>query len=132
MIPEETAVNANTSKLLQLTLSSFGNWLTLIAIAILLGAVGLGWIVKSFLIFLGLLAIAPLIAFFVLRWWVSRKVIQDSCPVCSYEFAAFAQSQLQCPNCGEPLEIHNRQFIRLTPPGTIDVDAIEVSANNID
>jgi Zinc-ribbon containing domain len=124
-------VNANTSKLLQLTLSGLGNWLILIAIAILLGAVGLGWIVKSIFIFLGLLLIAPFIAAFILRWWLSRNLIQDSCPVCSYEFAGLAQSQLQCPNCGEPLQIENGHFTRLAPPGTIDIDAIEVSVKQI-
>jgi predicted RNA-binding Zn-ribbon protein involved in translation (DUF1610 family) len=124
-------VNANTSKLLQLSLSSLGNWLILIAIAILLGAAGLGWIVKSIFIFLGLILIAPFIAVFGLRWWLSRNLIQDSCPVCSYEFAGLAQSQLQCPNCGEPLQIQNGHFARLTPPGTIDVDAVEVSVQQI-
>lgn len=124
-------MNANTSKLLQLTLSSLGNWLTLIAIAILLGAAGLGWIVKSIFIFLGLLLIVPFIAIFVLRWWLSRNLIQDSCPVCSYEFAGLAQGQLQCPNCGESLQIQNGHFARLTPPGTIDVDAIDVSVKQI-
>jgi len=124
-------VNANTSKLLQLTLSGLGNWLILIAIALLLGAAGLGWIVKSIVIFLGLLLIAPFIALFGLRWWLSRNLIQDSCPVCSYEFAGLAQSQMQCPNCGEPLQIQDGKFARLTPPGTIDVDAIDVSVRQI-
>lgn len=124
-------MNANTSKLLQLTLSGLGNWLILIAIALLLGAAGLGWIVKSIVIFLGLLLIAPFIAVFGLRWWLSRNLVQDSCPVCSYEFAGLVQSQMQCPNCGEPLQVQDGKFTRLTPPGTIDVDAIDVSVQQI-
>jgi hypothetical protein len=41
------------------------------------------------------------------------------------------KSQLQCPSCGEPLKIENGQFERLTPPGTIDVDAVDVEAKQL-
>jgi predicted RNA-binding Zn-ribbon protein involved in translation (DUF1610 family) len=84
------------------------------------------------LILIGLLLISPVIAVFVLRWWVSRNVIEDQCPVCSYEFTGLNQTQFQCPNCGETLKIENRQFHRVTPPGTIDVQAVEVSSSPVD
>jgi hypothetical protein len=121
-------VNSNPPKILPIILSSLGNWLIVFVIFSLLGLFGLGWFVKSLAIVLGLLFIAPVIAFVGLRWWLSRNLIQDRCPVCSFEFTGLVNSELACPSCGEPLQIQNGQFTRLTPPGTIDVDAVEVSA----
>lgn len=121
-------MNQNSSKLFQFNLSGVGNWLTLLVIIWLLGTIGLGWLVKSFLILLGLALIAPAIAFLGVRWWLTRNLIQDRCPVCSYEITALNQQQLPCPSCGEPLKVEQGHLERLTPPGTIDVKAVEVSA----
>jgi hypothetical protein len=121
-------VNSNPPKILPIILSTLGNWLIVFVIFSLLGLFGLGWFVKSLAIVLGLLFIAPVIAFVGLRWWLSRNLIQDQCPVCSVELTGLANSELACPSCGEPLRVQNGQFTRLTPPGTIDVDAVEVSA----
>jgi hypothetical protein len=93
--------------------------------------VGLGWLVNAFLIGLGFLIISPAILFLVLRWWLNRNIAQGNCPVCDYELAGLEKSQLQCPSCGEPLKIENGQFERLTPPGTIDVDAVDVEAKQL-
>jgi len=94
----------------------------------LLVSIGLGWIVKSFLIVVGLFLLTPVVAFFALQWWLKRNLIEDNCPVCQYEFTALNQTQFQCANCGEPLKIEEGHFSRLTPPGTIDVTAVEVSS----
>jgi len=125
-------VNQGSPKLWSLTLSDFSRLLVPFLIIWLLGSIGLGWLVNSFLILVGLLLISPVIAVFVLRWWVSRNVITDQCPVCSYEFTGLNQGQFQCPNCGETLIVENRQFQRVTPPGTIDVQAVEVSSSPVD
>lgn len=98
----------------------------------LLGALGLGWLVKSFFILIGLLLITPVLAFVGLRWWLKRHVIQAHCPVCSTEFVSLDQAEFRCPSCSEPLRVENKQFVRLTPPGTIDVSAIEVPAQSIE
>ena len=98
----------------------------------LLSAVGLGWIVNGFLILFLLLLFAPVIAFFGLQWWLKRNFILDSCPVCSYEFTGLKNSQFQCPNCGEPLEVNGGKFTRMTPPGTIDVEAVDVQVQVLD
>ena len=124
-------MNQGTSKI-SLNLSGISNWLIILGIAWLLGSIGLGWVVKSILILISLLLLAPAIAFFGLRWWLNRNLIQDSCPVCSYEFPALNQTQCQCPNCGEPLKIEEGHFKRMTPPGTIDVTAVEVSARQLE
>lgn len=119
-------------KTLQFSLSGLSPWLTLIVIIWFLGAIGLGWLVKSFLILVGLIIITPVIAFFGFRLWLKRNLIQDECPVCAYSFAGLNQTQCQCPNCGEQLKIDQGHFVRLTPPGTIDVEAVEVSAKRLD
>lgn len=119
-------MNQNSPKIFQFNLSDAGNWLVLLIVIWLLGSLGLGWLVKSVLILMGLALIAPVIAFLGFRWWLSRNLIQDQCPVCNYEITALNQTQLQCPNCGEPLQAQQGRLQRLTPPGTIDIKAVEV------
>ncbi|WP_017716504.1 hypothetical protein [Kamptonema formosum] len=125
-------MNQNSWKSFQFNFSDAGNWLTALLVIWLLGSIGLGWLVKSILILMGLALIAPALAFFGVRWWLSRNLIEDQCPVCSYEIAALNKTQLQCPSCGEPLQVEQGHLQRLTPPGTIDVKAIEVSAPQLE
>ena len=119
-------------KSFQFKFSNLARWLTILAVIWLLGSVGLGWLVNSFLILVGLLLLAPVIAFVGFRWWLQRNLIQDKCPVCRYEFTGLNQTQLKCPNCGEPLKVEGGHFNRLTPPGTIDVQAVEVPAQSVE
>jgi hypothetical protein len=125
--PKETTVNQGTPKI-SLNLPRISNWLILLGIACVLVSIGLGWVVKSLLIVVGLLLLTPVVAFFALQWWLKQNLIEDNCPVCQYEFTALNQTQFQCANCGEPLKIEEGHFSRLTPPGTIDVTAVEVSS----
>lgn len=97
-------------------------WLTTILVIWGLSALGLGWIVDSIFILLGLAIAAPVIAFIGFQWWIKSKIVTADCPVCSYTFTAAKDSQLQCPSCGEPLQVEKSKFVRLTPPGTIDVE----------
>lgn len=110
----------------QYQLSSLRPLLTLVAIGWLLGSLGLGWLVNSVLIIVGLLLVAPVIAFLGFQWWLKRNLAADKCPVCKFEFTGLNNTQLQCPNCGEPLSVDNKHFHRITPEGTIDVTAVEV------
>ncbi|NJL37292.1 MAG: hypothetical protein HC899_11525, partial [Leptolyngbyaceae cyanobacterium SM1_4_3] len=66
-------MNQNSYKNLQLNLSGFSFWLTLFAVVWLLGSIGLGWLVKSFFILIGLLLITPAIAFLGFRWWLQLQ-----------------------------------------------------------
>lgn len=125
-------MNQDFRKLPQLNFSGLGCWLTVLLTCWLLGSVGLGWLVKSVAILLCLLLVAPIIAWFGFRWWLQKNLVEDQCPVCSYEFTGFSGSDCQCPSCGEPLKVEGGKFNRLTPPGTIDVEAVEVSVQQIE
>ncbi len=125
-------MNQNSYKSLLLTLSGLSRWLMPVFIVWLLISIGLGWVVKSILILIVAIAVLPVVGFFGLRWWLSRNLIVDHCPVCSYELTGLNQTQFQCPSCGEPLMGEQDHFVRLTPPGTIDIDAIDVSARAIE
>jgi hypothetical protein len=125
-------VNQNSLINLQLGLNGFGRLLMFLGFAMLLSAVGLGWLVKSFLFVMALLIILPIIGIIAFQWWVKKNIVQDACPICSAEFTGFNQSQMQCPNCGEPLKVEHGHFKRMAPEGTIDVEAVEVSAQVLD
>ena len=116
----------------QFNFSGFSCALSVLLLFWMLGAIGLGWLVKSFLVLILLLVMAPVAAFFLFRWWLQRNLIEDKCPVCGYEFAGLNQTQMRCPSCSEPLVIEKGHFQRITPPGTIDVQAVEVSAKQLE
>ncbi len=125
-------MNQNGMRSLQFNFSGFSFWLTLLALIWLLGSIGLGWLVKSFIILIGLILVMPLLAFIGFRWWLKRNLVVDRCPVCDYESAAINGTQLRCPSCSEPLQVEKRHFHRLTPPGTVDITAIEVPVKQIE
>ena len=120
-------MNQGTPKI-SLKLPAVSNWLVLLLIACVSVSVGLGWVVKSILILVAFLLLTPVVAFFGLQWWLKRNLVEGNCPVCQYELTALNQTQCQCSNCGEPLKVEQGIFSRLTPPGTIDVTAVEVSS----
>ncbi|WP_017303540.1 hypothetical protein [Spirulina subsalsa] len=119
-------MNQNFYKLSQINSSSIGCGLLFILICLLLGSVGLGWVVNGFFIFLFLLFITPPLLLLLARWWIRRKLVEDECPVCDYRFMGFDGVQMQCPSCGESLNVTQSGFQRITPPGTIDVEAVNV------
>lgn len=116
-------------KIININDSGLGCLLTFVVIAFLLGAVGLQWIVNSFLILVTFLIVSPAIAFWLLRWWLKRNLVEDSCPVCAYTFTGLNNLDYHCPNCGESLQVESGRFIRKTPPGIIEVTAVEVLKN---
>jgi predicted RNA-binding Zn-ribbon protein involved in translation (DUF1610 family) len=107
-------------------------WLTTIAVIWLLGFVGLGWLVKSFLFLIGFFTIVPVVAFFGLQWWLTRNLVQGNCPVCQEGLTALKNAQLNCPSCGESIRSTGRTFERISTPGTIDVQAVEVMSQVVD
>ena len=125
-------MNNRFNQLIEYNLSGLGCWLTVIFLGLLLGSVGLGWVVNGFLILLGFLLVLPILVIWGVQWWLKRNLIQDQCPVCDYEFTGFKKTEFNCPNCGEPLQIVSGKFSRITPPGTIDVNAVEVKAISIE
>jgi hypothetical protein len=129
---QKTTVSDNFIKFFHDNNPNLKLFLTLLLTAFLLGSVGLGWVVNGFLIFLALLLILPAIAWIGMSWWLQRNLVQDQCPVCNYEITGFNKSEFRCPNCGEPLKAESGHFQRLTPPGTIDVQAVEVSVQQLE
>jgi hypothetical protein len=125
-------VNDNFPRIVWSNNSGLGCWLPLLLLAIFLGSVGLGWVVNGFLILLAVLIVLPVVAFWGFRWWWQRNLVEAACPVCNYEFTGFNRTECRCPNCGEPLKVEGGRFLRLTPPGTIDVEAIDVSVKQLE
>jgi hypothetical protein len=125
-------VNDNITRQWVLNNSGLGCLLTVFLVIFLLGSVGLGWIINGFLIVLAMLLLAPVIAFWGLRWWLQRNLLEAQCPSCGYEFTGFQNIDCRCPNCEEALRVEGDRFVRLTPPGTIDVEAVEVSARQLE
>ncbi|MGJ3247197.1 MAG: hypothetical protein ACFE0I_14135 [Elainellaceae cyanobacterium] len=125
-------MNQNSFRSLQFNISGLWVWLTIFAIVWLLGSIGLGWLVKSFLILIAFLLISPVIAFLAFRWWFQRNLVEGQCPVCGYELVGLNRTNMRCPSCSEPLKAEEGQFHRITPPGTVDVDAVDVSARQIE
>ena len=106
--------------------------LIFLLLGLFLSLVGLSWFVNSFLILVALIFIAPVIILWRIRWWLQRDLVEDKCPVCSYEFTGLNKTEGQCPNCGEPLKIEEGHFHSVISPDTIDIDAVEVSANQLE
>ena len=108
----------------------FGNGLRnvvwLLLFAWLLGAIGLGWLVKFSLILVGLLIGVPIVGFFILKWWLTKNVVEGDCPVCGAELTGIKGTQIPCSNCGEPLQVGAGTFTRSVQEGTIDVMAVDV------
>lgn len=125
-------MNQNSFKDLQLGLTDISRFLFPFLIIWLLGAIGLGWLVKSLIFLFGLLLIAPIVAFVGFRWWLKRNVIQSDCPVCSFESVNLKGAEFRCPNCNEPLKVEDQRFTRLVPSGTIDVSAVEIETNAVE
>lgn len=125
-------MNQDSLKNMQIGMAGISRLLLPFFLVWVLGAIGLGWLVKSLLILFGLILLAPILAFFGFRWWLKRNLVQSQCPVCNFEFVGLNKTEFQCPNCGEPLRVEQGHFNRMVPPGTIDVSAVEVSARQIE
>ena len=125
-------MNDRSFQLLKINSSGLGCWASIIFLGFILTSLGLGWIFNGLIVLVAFLFILPAIAFWGLQWWLKRRLIQDSCPVCNYEFTGFKNTEFDCPSCGEALKIEGETFSRMTPPGTIDVDAVEVSVSSIE
>nr|WP_228037664.1 hypothetical protein [Nodosilinea sp. LEGE 06152] len=106
-----------------------GCWLTLIAVVWLLGAVGLGWLVKSLAVLVVLLVAAPVLGFIGLRFWLRRNLVQGSCPVCSTAMTGIKGADTRCLNCGTALHTEIDGFSRVAEAGTIDITAVDVTVD---
>jgi predicted RNA-binding Zn-ribbon protein involved in translation (DUF1610 family) len=124
-------MNPNRFKQLQLQLPSLNSILFFVLLAWVLGAIGLGGLIKSLLVVIVILAALPVVALLFTQWWVRKNLIQADCPSCGFELTGVKDMALQCPNCGEQLSVVDGQFIRQTQSGTIDVNVIDVDVVNV-
>jgi len=125
-------VNPNQFGTNTLNLSGVSRWLVFFGVLWLLGLLGLGWLVRSLLVLVLLLMLLPALAFFGLQWWLRRSLVQGKCPSCESELIGLNQAQIACPSCGEALRVEGDRFIRATPPGTIDVEAVDITSHAAD
>ncbi len=109
--------------------SGWGCGLSVLGLVVLISLFGVKWIINSIAVLVVISVVAPVLGFLGLRWWLSRHLIESDCPSCHYPFTGFENQDCRCPNCGESLSVINGKFQRPTPPGTIDVDAVEVGVN---
>nr|WP_281438489.1 hypothetical protein [Synechococcus sp. C9] len=91
-----------------------------------MSSLGLGWLVRGLSLLLLLVILTPTLLTLGIRWWLGRNIVTGACPVCGFSLQGLANSQTQCPNCGERLQVTGGKFTRLTPPGIVDVEAVEV------
>ena len=124
-------MKSNGFRNIQLNLSGLRFWLVLAVILWLISSVGLWWLVKSFFILIGIILFLPLIIFLGFRFWLQRNLINADCPVCGQSLIGINGQQLQCTNCGEALIASDSTLKRVTPPGTVDVDVVDVSVSEL-
>lgn len=124
-------VNQRSGKGIYINFSGVSFWIAALAVIVLLSSIGLGWILKSIFFLLLFLLLAPIVALVIFQWWLKRNVIEDRCPACNTSFIVVNNTQGRCPSCGEKVTVTNQRFVRYQPPGTIDVDVVDVSATDV-
>lgn len=122
----------NGFRQLQLNFSGMGCWLTLAIGFLLMTTVGIGWLLKSLLVLVALLVLIPVLLVVGVQLWLRRNLIEGACPSCSQPLTGFKTIPLSCPNCGVALQATDDSFIRVTPEGTIDVDAVNIEVSSVD
>jgi hypothetical protein len=119
-------VTYNSPKIWQLNLAGLRPLLTTILLVCIASSLGLGWLLKSALILVGLAILLPILGMLGVFWWSSRNVVRATCPVCDTELTGFNNMELDCPSCGEALRVDQGQIFRLALPNTIDIAAVEI------
>jgi hypothetical protein len=122
-------VNPNPFKNINIQWRTGGlrSYLVVLALILVLGGLLPQWFLNTISTLLVLAIAAPIVGFLGLRWWLSRNLVQGTCPVCQYPLTSVKTAQVQCPSCSERLTVVDGAFKRSSPPGTIDVDVVEIS-----
>ena len=114
-------MRSNGPKTYSISLSGWGFWLGVLAVVLLLSAVGLGWIVASLIGLLVFLLSLPILLLLGFRWWLRGTITTDECPVCYVKSEAIEGSRFGCPNCGELLYVADGQFHRQVSSDVVEV-----------
>jgi endogenous inhibitor of DNA gyrase (YacG/DUF329 family) len=115
----------------QLLAAALAPWLSIVAVIGLLNAIGLGWLVQGLGWLLFLLITAPILLMVLGGWWLRRNLIAGPCPACGQPVMVLRGLESACPHCGEPLNSKGHNVQRQSPPGTIDVQAVEVGRREL-
>jgi predicted RNA-binding Zn-ribbon protein involved in translation (DUF1610 family) len=119
-------VTDNSPKVWQLNLAGIQPWINFVLICVLLGSLGLGWILKSALLLVGLVILLPVVAIVGFWGWSRLNLVQAACPVCDMQLTGFKGAAIDCPNCGEAVKAERGSFTRVALPNTIDIAAVEI------
>lgn len=123
-------MNQNFNQL-QVQFPGLGCWLFILGAIWLLGALGIGGIVKSIFALVLFVVLAPVLAFLALRFWIRRNLVSGSCPVCEQSLAGLKNSKMPCPNCGTELSVTAEGFERFASDGIIDIQAVDMQSVDI-
>ncbi len=109
-----------------------GCWLFILGALWLLGAVGIGGIIKSIFALVLFVVLAPVLAFLALQFWIKRNLVSGSCPVCEQSLAGLKNSKMPCLNCGTELLVTEEGFERFAADGVIDIQAVDIQSSTVD
>jgi hypothetical protein len=123
-------VNQNFNQL-QGRFPGLGCWLFILGTIWLLGAIGIGGIIKSIFALVLFVVLAPVLAFLALQFWIKRNLVSGSCPVCEQSLTGLKNSKMPCLNCGTELSVTAEGFDRFATDGIIDIQAVDVQAVDI-
>ena len=123
-------MNQNFNQL-QVRFPGLGCWLFVLGAFWLIGAIGIGGLIKSVFAIVLFVVLAPVLPFFALQFWVERNLVNGSCPVSPQTLAGLKNSKMLCPNCGTELAVTGDGFERSAPEGVIDIEAVDVQASNV-
>lgn len=70
----------------------------------------------------------PVVALVAVRWWVSRSVVEGSCPSCGGRVSGVKGSKFRCLGCGQVIIAEKGGGFGINDPAraTVDVDAVDV------
>lgn len=88
----------------------------------------IGFIFDSFLVLFGLFTIAPVLAVLTFRWWLSRKLVEGTCPSCGATVTGIKGQTFPCNVCGNAVQVDGSGSFSVKDPtsATIDIDATEI------
>ena len=124
-------MNQNFNQL-QVRFPGLGCWLFILVAFWLIGAIGIGSILKFTFALILFIFLAPVLAFLALQFWIRRNLVNGNCPVCEQSLAGLKNSKMPCPNCGTELSVTAEGFERFAPEGIIDIQAVNVQSSTVD
>lgn len=133
--PNNRSNNRQIAELLQTTGRFFQSpsgqvalWIGLVWL-VLTGRIG--FIFDSFLFLFAFVTIVPVLAVLAFRWWLSRQLVQGTCPSCGASVTGLKGQNFPCAVCGNTVQGDPSGSFSVKDPATatIDIDATEIDDN---